>query len=315
MYGAGTQRGAGRPRDPRPARPGRARHQVRHRARAPTAAALGISGEPDYVPPACDASLRRLGVDTIDLYYQHRVDPKTPIEDTVGAMAELVKEGKVRYLGLSRGGGRRRFAARTPSIRSRRCRPSIRCGPAIRRTRSCRRAASSASASSPYSPLGRGFLTGADHERSTTSPRTTSAACNPRFQGENFEQEPRAGRRVEELARRRAARPRSSRSRGCSPRATTSCRFRAPRAAASRGERRRARRVAQPRGPLVDRRSGAQGRCRRRALYGRRHASGEPLGHYGFAGALPLDLTISSSSTSKVSTAPGLIAPGMPRSP
>ncbi|MCH7549314.1 MAG: aldo/keto reductase, partial [Candidatus Krumholzibacteriota bacterium] len=61
----------------------------------------GISGKPDYVKSACEASLRRLGVDTIDLYYQHRVDPKTPIEDTVGAMAELVKEGKVKHLGLS----------------------------------------------------------------------------------------------------------------------------------------------------------------------------------------------------------------------
>ena len=62
---------------------------------------IGISGKPDYVHSACDASLRRLGVDTIDLYYQHRVDRSTPIEDTVGAMAELVRAGKVRYLGLS----------------------------------------------------------------------------------------------------------------------------------------------------------------------------------------------------------------------
>ncbi|HET7784824.1 MAG TPA: aldo/keto reductase, partial [Myxococcales bacterium] len=62
---------------------------------------LGISGKPDYVRKACDASLRRLGIDHIDLYYQHRVDPKVPIEETVGAMAELVKAGKVRFLGLS----------------------------------------------------------------------------------------------------------------------------------------------------------------------------------------------------------------------
>ena len=68
---------------------------------APTARWLGIDGRPDYVRQACDASLQRLGVDHIDLYYQHRVDPKVPIEDTVGAMAELVKAGKVRYLGLS----------------------------------------------------------------------------------------------------------------------------------------------------------------------------------------------------------------------
>ena len=68
---------------------------------APTAAWLGINGRPEYVRPACDASLKRLGVDHIDLYYQHRVDPTTPIEETVGAMAELVRQGKVRYLGLS----------------------------------------------------------------------------------------------------------------------------------------------------------------------------------------------------------------------
>src|SRR5271169_4524385 len=66
--------------------------------------ARGVSGKPDYIRQSCEASLRRLGVETIDLYYQHRVDPKTPIEDTVGAMAELVREGKVRYLGLSEAG-------------------------------------------------------------------------------------------------------------------------------------------------------------------------------------------------------------------
>src|SRR5439155_17574161 len=62
---------------------------------------IGVSGKPDYVKQACDASLRRLGIDRIDLYYQHRVDPNTPIEETVGAMAELVQAGKVRFLGLS----------------------------------------------------------------------------------------------------------------------------------------------------------------------------------------------------------------------
>ena len=69
--------------------------------RAPDGAFLGVDGRPDYVRAACDASLKRLGVEMIDLYYQHRVDPKTPIEETVGAMAELVGAGKVRYLGLS----------------------------------------------------------------------------------------------------------------------------------------------------------------------------------------------------------------------
>jgi len=69
--------------------------------RTPEGASLGVNGRPEYVRSACDASLRRLGVDHIDLYYQHRVDPKTPIEDTVGAMAELVEQGKVRFIGLS----------------------------------------------------------------------------------------------------------------------------------------------------------------------------------------------------------------------
>src|ERR1022692_1744239 len=68
---------------------------------------LGVNGRPEYVKRACEASLQRLGVEHIDLYYQHRVDPNTPIEDTVGAMADLVKEGKVRYLGLSEAGGKK----------------------------------------------------------------------------------------------------------------------------------------------------------------------------------------------------------------
>src|SRR4028119_1296245 len=72
--------------------------------RAPDGTRIGISGKPDYVREACDASLRRLKVDVIDLYYQHRVDPDTPIEDTVGAMADLVRQGKVRHLGLSEAG-------------------------------------------------------------------------------------------------------------------------------------------------------------------------------------------------------------------
>ena len=86
-------------------------------------AARGVSGKPDYVRKACEASLRRLGVENIDLYYQHRVDPATPIEETVGAMAQLVKEGKVRYLGLSEAG------AGNPPPRNQ---SSSDCGPADR---------------------------------------------------------------------------------------------------------------------------------------------------------------------------------------
>lgn len=90
----------------------------------------GISGKPDYVRKACDGSLRRLGVDVIDLYYQHRVDPDTPIEETVGAMAELLRKGKVRFLGLSEAGGRR-SGARTPFIPSPHCNRNTHSGRAI----------------------------------------------------------------------------------------------------------------------------------------------------------------------------------------
>ena len=109
----------------------------------------GINGRPEYVKSACDGSLKRLGVDHIDLYYQHRVDADVPIEDTVGAMAELVKAGKVRYLGLSEAGPATiRRAHRGPPDR-RACRPNTRSGAATPRTRSCRPAASWGSASSP----------------------------------------------------------------------------------------------------------------------------------------------------------------------
>ena len=109
---------------------------------------LGVNGRPEYVRQACDASLQRLGVDHIDLYYQHRVDPQVPIEDTVGAMAELVTAGKVRYLGLVRSRARRPSVARTPCTPSPRCKRSTRCGPATPKRACSPPAASSASASS-----------------------------------------------------------------------------------------------------------------------------------------------------------------------
>src|SRR5213078_3491649 len=120
----------------------------------------GISGKPDYVRQACEGSLRRLSVDVIDLYYQHRVDPDTPIEETVGAMAELVREGKVRFLGLSEAGVGtiRRAHAVHPisalqteySIWARQ--PEAEILPLLRELEI---------GFVPYSPLGRGFLTGA----------------------------------------------------------------------------------------------------------------------------------------------------------
>jgi aryl-alcohol dehydrogenase-like predicted oxidoreductase len=143
-----------------------------------------ISGKPDYVRQACDGSLTRLGVDVIDLYYQHRVDPSTPIEETVGAMAQLVKAGKVRYLGLSEAGSAtlRRACAVHPiaalqseySLWSRDPEDDI--------LATCRELGIGFVA---YSPLGRGFLSG-EITRPEDLAETDYRRFSPRFQGENF---------------------------------------------------------------------------------------------------------------------------------
>ena len=121
---------------------------------------LGVSGKPEYVRLCCDASLRRLGVDVIDLYYQHRVDPETPIEDTVGAMAELVREGKVRYLGLSEAAPAtiRRACAVHPVTALQTEYSLWTRDPEAEILRTCR---DNGIAFVAYSPLGRGALTGA----------------------------------------------------------------------------------------------------------------------------------------------------------
>ncbi|MEH1848937.1 MAG: aldo/keto reductase [Nostoc sp.] len=144
----------------------------------------GISGKPEYVHQACDASLKRLGVEVIDLYYQHRVDPTVPIEDTVGAMAELVKLGKVRYLGLSEAAPAtiRRAVAVHPitalqteySLWSRD--PEDEILPTVREL---------GIGFVPYSPLGRGFLSGAITSPDDLAPDDYRRNA-PRFQGENF---------------------------------------------------------------------------------------------------------------------------------
>ena len=143
-----------------------------------------ISGKPDYVRAACDASLKRLGVDVIDLYYQHRVDPSTPIEDTVGAMAELVRAGKVRHLGLSEAGVEtiRRANAVHPiaalqmeySVWTREAEDGV--------LPVCRELGVGFVA---YSPLGRGFLTGQLKRFEDFAP-DDYRRLSPRFQGENF---------------------------------------------------------------------------------------------------------------------------------
>jgi len=159
---------------------------------------LGISGEPDYVKTACDASLRRLGIETIDLYYQHRVDPDTPIEDTVGAMADLVREGKVRFLGLSEAAPEtvRRAHAVHPiaalqteySLWSRE--------PEDELLDVCAELGITFVA---YSPLGRGFLTGAITSPDDLAPDDWRRN-NPRFQGENLRKNLRLADAVRAMA-------------------------------------------------------------------------------------------------------------------
>lgn len=153
--------------------------------RAPTGETLGIDGRPEYVAAACNASLKRLGIDRIDLYYQHRVDPKVPIEDTVGAMARLVEAGKVRFLGLSEASGDTvRRAARVHPIAALQSEYSL-------WTRDVEDDALIATRENgigfvAYSPLGRGFLTGAIQQIDQLAPNDWRRQ-NPRFQAENFD--------------------------------------------------------------------------------------------------------------------------------
>jgi aryl-alcohol dehydrogenase-like predicted oxidoreductase len=165
--------------------------------RGPNGEFLGVNGKPEYVKQACEASLKRLGIDTIDLYYYHRVDPKTPIEETVGAMAELVKEGKVRYLGLSEVMGEtvKRANAVHPitavqseySIWTRDIEEA--------NMKECRELGISTVA---YSPLGRGILTGKFNK--IDDPNDFRQHL-PRMQAENFESNKKIIEKVEEIAK------------------------------------------------------------------------------------------------------------------
>ena len=173
--------------------------------RTPDGRFVGQNGRPEYVKAACDASLQRLGVDHIDLYYQHRVDRAVPIEDTVGAMADLVRQGKVRYLGLSEASAQtiRRAHVIHPitalqteySLWSRDVEDEIL--PTVREL---------GIGFVPYSPLGRGFLTG-----QITRPEDIAEGDwrknHPRFQGDNFQKNLDLVRRVEALARQKRCTP------------------------------------------------------------------------------------------------------------
>ena len=195
---------------------------------------VGINGSPDYVRAACDASLQRLGVDHIDLYYQHRVDKTVPIEETVGAMAELVQAGKVRHLGLSEASADtvRRAHAVHPitalqteySLWERE--PETKVFPVL---------AELGIGFVPYSPLGRGFLTG-----QFRSPEDFAAddfrRHSPRFQGENFPETCNSWSGSRRWRTRRAAPRRSWHWPGCWPRASTSFPSPAPRSATGCGK-------------------------------------------------------------------------------
>ncbi|MBA3615582.1 MAG: aldo/keto reductase [Rubrobacteraceae bacterium] len=160
---------------------------------------LGVSGKPDYVREACDASLSRLGIDHIDLYYQHRVDPETPIEETVGAMKELVEAGKVRYLGLSEAGsGTIRKAHAVHPISALQSEYSLftrdvedEILPTVREL---------GIGFVPYSPLGRGFLTGRWRSIEDMPEDDTRSARFPRFAEENFKKNLELADRVREVA-------------------------------------------------------------------------------------------------------------------
>jgi aryl-alcohol dehydrogenase-like predicted oxidoreductase len=167
---------------------------------------VGVNGRPEYVRHACDASLERLGIDHIDLYYQHRVDPEVPVEETWGAMKELVEAGKVRYLGISEAAPRtiRRANAVHPisalqseySLFSRDVEDEV--------LPTCRELGIGLV---PYSPLGRGFLTGQIKSPEDLQEDDARRMRFPRFAEENFRQNMRLVERVEEIAAEKGATP------------------------------------------------------------------------------------------------------------
>jgi len=167
--------------------------------------ARGVNGKADYVRTSCEASLKRLGVDYIDLYYQHRVDPDTPIEETVGAMAELVTEGKVRYLGLSEASAKTlRRAVKVHPIAALQTEYSLWTrDPEEEILATCRELGIGFVA---YSPLGRGFLTG-QFKSFYDLPADDYRRYSPRFQGENFQKNLDLVKQVELMAREKGCQP------------------------------------------------------------------------------------------------------------
>jgi aryl-alcohol dehydrogenase-like predicted oxidoreductase len=166
---------------------------------------LGVNGRPEYVKASCLGSLMRLGVDTIDLYYQHRVDPNVPIEDTVAAMAQLVKEGKVRYLGLSEAAPEIiRRAHKVHPITALQTEYSLWSRePEAEILATCRELGIGFV---PYSPLGRGFLTG-QIQRFEDLAADDWRRYSPRFQGENFQHNLELVKQIKEIASEKQCQP------------------------------------------------------------------------------------------------------------
>jgi aryl-alcohol dehydrogenase-like predicted oxidoreductase len=163
----------------------------------------GVNGRPEYVAQACEASLKRLGVDHIDLYYQHRVDPTVPVEETVGAMAKLVADGKVRHLGLSEAHPNRiRSAHAVHPIAAVQTEYSVLYRAEAEETRETTRALGIGFVA--YAPLGRGFLTGAIRTQADVDGRR---AAHPRFQEANFARNRELVTRVESIAKEKGCTP------------------------------------------------------------------------------------------------------------
>ena len=173
--------------------------------RGPQGEFLGVSGRPDYVRAACEASLKRLGVEVIDLYYQHRVDPATPIEETVGAMAELVRAGKVRYLGLSEAApATLRRACAVHPIAALQTEYSLWTrDPESEILATCRELKVGFVA---YSPLGRGFLTGR-FQTTVDLAEDDFRRHHPRFEGENLQRNLRLAEAIKEMAGEKGCTP------------------------------------------------------------------------------------------------------------
>ena len=165
----------------------------------------GVSGRPEYVKKSCEASLKRLGTDYIDLYYQHRVDPNTPIEETVGALAELVEEGKIRYIGLSEASANTlRRAVNVHPITALQTEYSLWTrDPEEEILPTCRELGIGFVA---YSPLGRGFLTG-QFKKFEDLEADDYRRFSPRFQGENFQKNLDLVKQVELMAREKNCQP------------------------------------------------------------------------------------------------------------